>query len=466
MINELQSVDFYELCNKSLNILVIGYGVTGKSVAQFLESKGHNVFVYDDDISAVIPNRVVAPDWGNTDLVVKSPSIRIMPHNRHPVVDEAMQHGTPICSAFDIFRIYNPNANIIGVTGTNGKSTTVSLIYHILKSAGISIALGGNIGIPYFDTLASAGNKHVDYYIFEMSSYELTSSKLLKFTVGCVLNIQPDHLDFHGSFENYVDAKCKLLEYSKYKVVSCDDTYTADRFIPITHSNKGKRTGNQGLDNVITVSVNTNTSADYYIDNKLLIANGKAVLDVSNLPNLVGMHNTQNLIFAYAICALIGVPSEKIIHGIKTFEPLPHRMNMVRKIGNVVFVNDSKATNPASVAPALATFTGYKIFWLAGGRSKHVNPMPYIRKYLDGVAKIYLFGEATEEFKKIFSDRPFADCKTIDVALHCAYQDAKRELSPSVVLFSPMCSSFDQFANFEQRGREFVRLVNELQVNE
>lgn len=494
MVNNLQSdclkkqlTDFYNLRTKKLSVLVVGYGVTGKSVTQFLLSKGHNVFVFDDDKNAVIPNRVTAPNWDNVDIIVKSPSVHVMPHNRHPVIDSAMQHGKPIYSAFDIFRIYNPEAKIIGVSGTNGKSTTVSLLYHILKTAGISVSLGGNIGIPYFSAFVGSSNKaiadHVsdstviksvesdnkaiDYYIFEMSSYELTSSKLLNFEIACVLNIQPDHLDFHGSFENYIDAKCKILEYAKYKIISYEDTHAIERFLPtVTNSVRSKsnsfkgRTANE--ERVITISLENNTLADYYIENNLLISNGKVILDVSNLPNLVGTHNAQNLMFAYAVCSLIGVPHEKILHGIRTFEPLPHRMNTVRKIGNILFVNDSKATNPTSTAPALATFTGYRIFWLVGGRSKHVDPMPYIAKYLPSIAKIYLFGESTEEFKMIFRNKPFADCKTIDVALRYAYRDAKKEIAPSVILFSPMCSSFDQFANFEQRGREFVRLVNEI----
>ncbi len=515
MVDELQlrsrqkqCTNFYDLRVKKSNVLVIGYGVTGKSVAQFLLSKGHNVFVYDDDKATDIPNRVITPNWDNIDLVVKSPSVHIMPHNRHLIVDGAMQHEKAICSAFDIFRIYNPDAKIIGVTGTNGKSTTVSLIYHILKSAGVSVALGGNIGIPYFDTLGTtvsspeypvqtskefnvessgivhsmnfegvtapaninmgiSNNKSIDYYIFEMSSYELTSSKLLNFEIACVLNIQPDHLEFHGSFENYIDAKCKILEHSKYKIISYEDTYTVEQFLPTAISCRRKKSNLSSQKCILrkeitTVSTERDLRADYYIENNLLISNGNAILDVSNLPNLVGKHNSQNLMFAYAICALIGVPNEKIVQGIKTFEPLPHRMNTVRKIDNILFVNDSKATNPTSSATALATFTGYKLFWLVGGRSKHIDPMPYIKKYLASVAKIYLFGESTEEFKKVFHDKPFVDCKTIDIALRYAYQDAKKEIAPSVVLFSPMCSSFDQFDNFEQRGHEFVKLVNTL----
>ncbi len=429
------------------NILVVGYGISGKSVASFLTKKGHNVYVYDDNDALTIPNHVTYINWNEIDIVVKSPSVHIMPHNRHQIVDDAIFNEKPIYSTFDIFKIYNPNAKIIGITGTNGKSTTVSLIYNILRTAGISVKLGGNIGIPYFDTLQYI---NPEYYIFEMSSYELTSSKLLDFEIGGLLNIEPDHLDFHGSFENYIEAKHKILDFSKCKIVSCDDKYTINKY-------KGKK-------NVITVSLYKDATADYYVENNVLVKNDTAVLDISNLPNLVGKHNAQNVLFAYAVCSKIGVSPEKITHGITTFDPLPHRMNVVRKIGDVLFVDDSKATNPTSSAPALATFTGYKIFWLVGGRSKHIDPMPYIGKYIDGIEKIYLFGEATDEFSNIFkSIKTVEVCKTMDAAVRSAYRDARNELGATVVLLSPMCASFDQFKSFEHRGNIFVQLVNELQ---
>lgn len=428
------------------NILVVGYGISGKSVTSFLISKGHNVYVYDDNNDVNVVNRITVIDWDEIDFIIKSPSIHIMPHNRHPVIDEAIINTKPVYSTFDVFKMYNPNAKVIGITGTNGKSTTVSLIYHILKSAGISVALGGNIGIPYFDTL-----KYVnpEYYVFEMSSYELTSSQLLNFEIGGLINIEPDHLDFHGSFENYIDAKHKILDYSKYKIISIDDKYTFNKY--------------KDKPRTISISLSQDAIADYHIENNLLITNNDTVLDISNLPNLVGTHNAQNIMFAYAVCSQLGISHEKIVHGITTFEPLPHRMNTVRKIGDVLFINDSKATNPTSSAPALATFAGYKIYWLVGGRSKHVDPMLYVGKYIDSVERIYLFGEATEEFRDIFGGmKPIENCKTMDVAVRRAYRDAKNELGATVVLLSPMCSSFDQFKNFEHRGNVFVKLVNEL----
>ena len=423
------------------NILLVGYGISGISVFDFLKSKGNNVFVYDDYKSEEIPNKVTNIDWNNIDYVVKSPSIHIMHHNIHPIIQEALNNNKKVYSTFDIFKLYNPNAKIIGITGTNGKSTTTSLVYNILKNAGLSVQIGGNIGIPYNDLEKS------EYYVFEMSSYEIESSKLLDFEIGAVLNIEPDHIEWHGSFENYIQSKHKLLDNSKLKLISYEDEYSINKY---TY-------------NTMTISTNNNQHASYYIKEKILMHGNNILLDLSNVKYLIGTHNYQNIMFAYAICKYLNVDENIIINTINNFEPLPHRMNVVRKINNILFVNDSKGTNPGSSARALDTFVGYKIFWLVGGRSKKVNPLPYISKYLDSIQKIYLFGESTQEFARIFKDiKEYVIVKTMDEALKKSYEDAINEPGASVVLLSPMCASFDQFQSFEHRGNVFVELVKSL----
>ena len=423
------------------NILLVGYGISGVSVFNFLKSKGNNVLVYDDYKNDDIPNKVNNIDWNNIDYVVKSPSIHIMYHNIHPIIQEAINNNKTIYSTFDIFRLYNPNAKIIGITGTNGKSTTTSLVYSILKKAGLSVQIGGNIGIPYGDLELS------EYYVFEMSSYEISSSKLLQFDIGALLNIEPDHLDWHGSFENYIESKQKLLDNSKIKIISYEDEYSVNKY----------------KDTSVTISINNESKASYYIKERLLMHNNNIILDLSNVKYLLGTHNYQNIMFAYAICKSLNVDDNVIINTINNFEPLPHRINIVSKIDNILFVNDSKGTNPGSSARALDTFMGYKIFWLVGGRSKKINPLPYINKYLDSIHKIYLFGESTQEFSQVFKNTK--ECvvfKTMDEALRKAYDDAINEPGASVVLLSPMCASFDQFQGFEHRGNIFVELVKSL----
>jgi UDP-N-acetylmuramoylalanine--D-glutamate ligase len=422
------------------NILIIGYGATGKSVYSFLKNNGHNVSVYDD-FKANIPQRLKSNRLSDIDLAVKSPSIPCMPHNSHSIIKDLGVAKIPVISAFDVFMLHNPEARIVGITGTNGKSTTAALTYHIMKDSGADVQLGGNIGIPYFDL------PKAEIYIFEMSSYELASSRYLKFEIGCILNIEPDHLTFHGDFGNYVDAKHRLFENAQTKILSLEDSLTSEKY---------------GFsEDVIKVSAKHSPQADVYVFERAMIGSTKTpILDLSDVPALIGQHNYQNIAFAYSICRRCGIPDHLIVRSIRSFRPLPHRLNIVKKVGNVLFVNDSKATNPESAAKALATFVGFKIFWLVGGRSKNVNVMNSIGEYLTSVQKIYLFGESAEEFTQTFDGiKSTVDCKTMLSAIHLAYKDAVEESGSVVVLLSPMCSSFDQFDSFEHRGDEFTKAV-------
>lgn len=425
-------------------ILIVGYGISGKSVYNFLKSKNLNLKVFDD-LNKNIPDKFDSNNWGKIDLVIKNPSIHSMAHNCHPIIKKANDKNIPVISTFDVFRVYNPNAKLIAITGTNGKSTTTALIYHILKHSGFSVQMGGNIGVPYFELQKS------EWYVLEMSSYELASSKYLDFEIAGVINIEPDHLDFHGSFENYIESKHAALENAKCKIISLEDEYTTKKY-----ANK---------ENVITISTKQNKDADIQIlENTLFDSESqKLVIDLSGLDNLKGLHNFQNIEFAYAVCKKLGLSSAEILKNIRSFQPLPHRLNIIRKIKHVLFVNDSKATNPGSAARALATFIGYKIYWLVGGRSKKTDPMPYIKDYLSEVQKIYLFGESMDEFEGTFKgQKKLVKCKTMESALNLAYRDAIEERGPSVVLLSPMCASFDQFKSFEERGEIFSKLVKGL----
>ncbi|MDR2598327.1 MAG: UDP-N-acetylmuramoyl-L-alanine--D-glutamate ligase [Holosporales bacterium] len=425
------------------NILVIGYGTTGKSVYSFLRGNGHSVLVYDD-FKGNVPGNLNLNRMPAVDLVIKSPSVPCMPHNIHPLIKKLCAAKIPVISAFDVFILHNPDAQIIGVTGTNGKSTTAALAHHIMKDNGTDVQLGGNIGIPYFDL------PKAKLYIFEMSSYELASSRYLKFEIGCILNIEPDHLTFHGDFGNYVAAKHRLLENAKIKIISLEDSLTTERF---------------GFKKeVIKVSTKNSPQADVCVFERAMIGHARApILDLADVSALIGQHNYQNIEFAYSICRQCGVPDHLIVRSIRSFKPLPHRLNVVKKVGNVLFVNDSKATNPESAAKALATFVGFKIFWLVGGRSKNVNVMNSVGEYLTSVQKIYLFGESAEEFTQVFDEiKSTVNCKTMLSAIHLAYKDAMAEAGSVVILLSPMCSSFDQFNNFEHRGDEFVKAVEEI----
>jgi UDP-N-acetylmuramoylalanine--D-glutamate ligase len=371
----------------------------------------------------------------------------MMPHNCHPVISEAHENDVPVISTFDAFVLTHDDAKIVGITGTNGKSTTAALTNHVLKKNCVNSWLGGNYGIPYFDAPSN-----VDAYIFEMSSYELASSKYLKFEVGCILNIEVDHLEFHGNFDEYVKAKYRLLDNSKVQIISADDENVIAKY-----------------PNAIRLSTQYKPDSYAYIHERALFNKDRYVeMDLSGPLNLLGPHNHQNIVFAYAICRHFGIEGVEFSKNVMAFQPLPHRLNIVRKINNITFVNDSKATNPVSAANALKTFVGYTIYWLVGGRSKKTDPLEAVGAYMDCVKKVYLFGEAADEFEEVFRDvKKIVKCETMFLALNEAYHDALLETEMVIVLLSPMCSSFDQFKSFEHRGTEFARAVSELpEINE
>lgn len=423
--------------NKPCRFLILGYGVSGISTANFLRQKGHDITVFDDNIEST----VASLDNMTFDAVIKSPGVPFMPHNIHPIIQKACDYNIPVISNYDVFALYHPEARVIVVTGTNGKSTTTALIHHILTKSGVNATMGGNIGIPYGDL------KESDVYIFEMSSYELAISKYMKFDTCCLLNIEPDHLDIHGNFENYIEAKHRGLDAAKTKIISYEDPHTFEKY---------KNTA-------ITISDRDNRVADVYVKERALIDNNKIVCDLSSFSELRGTHNHQNAAFAYTVCKHLGISPKEIARHMASFKALPHRMNIVRKIDDVLFVNDSKATNPESSAKALDTYVGYKIFWLVGGRSKKTDIHKSIDKFIGSVCKIYLFGESMDEFDYAFRNiKETVRCSTIDRALSLAYADAMQESGPSVVLLSPMCASFDQFENYAKRGEFFINLVKEL----
>jgi UDP-N-acetylmuramoylalanine--D-glutamate ligase len=237
------------------------------------------------------------------------------------------------------------------------------------------------------------------------------------------------------------------LKHAVLKIISYEDSNTYPKY----------------KNDAVVVSHTGYTNADVYVKNETLVAYNKTVCDLSTLLDLRGVHNHQNAAFAFAACSSFGIASEEIAGHIASFRSLPHRMNIVRKIKNVLFVNDSKATNPDSAAKALSAYAKYKIFWLVGGRSKQIDPHQFIDQYMESVFKIYLFGESMDEFEKEFmGTKQTQRCETIGVALKNAYTEAISCTAQSVILFSPMCASFDQFENFSKRGEHFCKLVAEL----
>jgi UDP-N-acetylmuramoylalanine--D-glutamate ligase len=318
---------------KPLRFLILGYGTSGRSTAKFLEANGHEVVIFDDNIAST-HSLIHSSGFNNLDAVVKSPGVPFMSHNIHPLVKMANEVEVPVISNYDVFALYHPESRIVVITGTNGKSTTTALIHHILVKSGVKAAIGGNIGIPYGDL------SEADIYIFEMSSYELAISQYMNIETCCILNIEPDHLENHGDFKNYISAKHRALDHAKFKIISSEDKYTFKKYANVAD---------------IVVSDRDNTKADIYIRERVLMDHGDVICDLSSFSELRGRHNHQNAAFAYAVCKHIGIFPKEIARYISSFKALPHRMNIVRKMGETLFINDSKATNPDAAARALDT---------------------------------------------------------------------------------------------------------------
>jgi UDP-N-acetylmuramoylalanine--D-glutamate ligase len=366
-------------------------------------------------------------DLTQFDSLVVTPGL---PLNRHPIAQRARDTGVEIIGDIELFARARPELpphKVVGITGTNGKSTTTALVHHILKTAGVPTAMGGNIGLPILaqDPLPEGG-----VYVLELSSYQIDLTQSLDCDIAVLLNITPDHLDRYESFEGYAASKRRLFEMQD--------------------------SSNYGL-------VGTSTGAAVAVFSSFprtcLIALDPWLPMLNRYPALSGLHNLENLAAASYVCSslAIGLPDDVIERALESFPGLPHRMERVREKDGVLFVNDSKATNPTATAPALAAFE--RIRWICGGQPKSDN-LDECAPYFDHVASAYTIGDAAELFERLLSPHiPVKNCGKLDVALREAAADAA---AGDTVLLSPACASFDQFKDFEDRGDQFRALVGEL----
>ena len=322
---------------------------------------------------------------------------------------------------------------VVGITGTNGKSTTTALIHHILKTAGVPTTMGGNIGLPILaqDPLPEGG-----VYVLELSSYQIDLTRNLDCEVAVLLNITPDHLDRYDSFTAYELSKERLFEMqSRQNVrVIAEDDVRCDEFVNrLLHDLEwaGKRGARQ--------------------------FNGGSIKDQSRWPALQGPHNASNTAAAMAVAEELGVRPDAVEEALRTYPGLPHRMERIREKDGVLFVNDSKATNPTATAPALAAFPSIR--WILGGQAK-TDDLDECAPHFGHVRSAYTIGEAGELFAKLLAPHmPVANCETLENALDHATEDSQ---PGDTVLLSPACASFDQFRDFEQRGDRFRDLVGAL----
>ncbi len=439
----------------SKTYLVHGLARSGMACVDFLLNAGHGVYVLDTDPVKIDQACYKgAKAWTNQEMpgltaLIQSPGIPLS----HPLVKQALDSQVRIMGDVDLFRETYPKAKIIGITGTNGKSTTTTLIGHILRECAIPMAVGGNVGVPVMSLpqLPADG-----IYVLELSSYQLDLSTCLSLDYAVWLNITPDHLERHGSMEDYVYAKMKIFASKgnpPQSMISVDDDYSLQVYDEMNDAHPHCLT---------PVSVNRPLLGGIFVLDDLLVdvtGDERLVVgDLSSLDRLKGRHNYQNIAMAYGICRAAGLESEAIMHGIKTFAGLAHRQEVVRVLGNVTFINDSKATNADATSHALSAFDN--IYWIVGGVAKS-DGIDSLVPLMSSVRKTYLIGEAAHTFAQTLDGRvDFVHCGDMKVAVAQAYVDALN--SGGVVLLSPACASFDQYRDFEHRGDVFKDIVNAL----
>jgi UDP-N-acetylmuramoylalanine--D-glutamate ligase len=370
-------------------------------------------------------------DLSQFDSLVVTPGL---PLNRHPIARRARDANLEIIGDIELFaraRPELPQHKVVGITGTNGKSTTTALVHHILKTAGVPTTMGGNIGLPILaqDPLPEGG-----VYVLELSSYQIDLTKSLDCDVAVLLNVTPDHLDRYESFEAYAASKARI-------------------FLMQSHDqNAIFKLGDQ-----LEHSLMPGSLISSYIEDVLAFERPWVIDHQRAWPALQGLHNLENSAAAIEACSILGLNEEQIEEGLRTYPGLPHRMERIRDRNGVAFINDSKATNPTATAPALAAFD--RIRWICGGQAKMDN-LDECAPHFTHVRAAYTIGEAAGLLERLLSPHiPVKNCGKLDAAVRQAAADSE---AGDTVLLSPACASFDQFRDFEDRGDQFRALVGAL----
>ena len=420
---------------KGRRYAVLGLARSGRATANALLAARAEVTAWDERSEARAPFEgratladPVAADLTGFDGVVVSPGV---PLNTHPIKPHADSFGVPVIGDIELFaqaRESLPPHKVVGITGTNGKSTTTALVHHILKTAGMPTAMGGNIGLPILEQEPLPGG---GVYVLELSSFQIDLTIGLDCDVAVLLNITPDHLDRYDSFEAYAASKSRLL------AMQTRGHHSIARFTD------ARLLGQFAEGSIASI-------LEDVLENR-----GFEAGDQDDWPSLQGPHNLENAAAAIEACDILGLSEGQIRGGLRTFPGLPHRMERVGEHGGVLYVNDSKATNTAAAAPALAAFE--KIHWIVGGQAKEPG-LGETEQHMHRVTAAYTIGEAGDVFAEALEPHcAVSRCGTLDKAVELASQVARRG---ETVLLSPACASFDQFRDFEDRGDQFRALVH------
>jgi UDP-N-acetylmuramoylalanine--D-glutamate ligase len=456
-------------CYEGRTVAVFGLARSGLAAARALVAGGARVACWDEKpASRAVAEAeglplvdLEAADWSGFAALVLSPGVPLTHPAPHWTAEKAKAAGVAIVGDIELFARAvamapeHKRPRVVAVTGTNGKSTTTALIGHMLEAAGRDARVGGNIGVGVLGLPDMHGGA---IYVLELSSYQLDLTASLKPDAAILLNVSPDHLERHGGMEGYVAAKRRvLLNQGKgdTAIIGVDDSWGQQVCTEITAANR--RT-------IWPISARKSIGRGVYVlQGRLYDAtDGRVseVIDLNPIRALPGRHNWQNAAAAYAAVRALGVSVADAVEGLRTFPGLAHRMETIGTIGNVRFVNDSKATNADAARQAMSAYP--RFFWIAGGRPK-TDGIDQLVDLFPGIARAYLVGEAQDDFGRALEGRaPYAKCGVLDAAVRAAFADARKEEGEAIVLFSPACASFDQYADFEARGEAFRAAVQAL----
>lgn len=444
-------------------VSVFGLGETGLVSARALRAGNADVAVWDDNAAArdkaraegFEPVDLADADFAAFAALVLSPGVPLTHPEPHWTVKLATAAGVPVIGDTELFvrelASSGTDAKLVAITGTNGKSTTTTLVGHLLKSAGRDVRVGGNIGRGVLDLEPPVPGC---IYVVEFSSYQIDLTPSLRPDIAVLLNLSPDHLDRHGDMARYAAVKARIFKAQRdgdVAVIGVDD---AD-CMTIADELKGPA-------QVTRISGGTPVEQGIYVQGGKLYEAGphvaQEIADLTDIATLRGAHNGQNAAAAAAIVSALGLSADEVQTGLATFDGLVHRMELVGRRDAVLFINDSKATNADAAARALAAFD--TIYWIAGGRAK-AGGIASLSDYFPRIRRAYLIGEATSDFKQTLDGQvDIVDAETLEVAVDLAARDAAQcEAQEVAVLLSPACASFDQFASFEVRGNRFRELV-------
>jgi UDP-N-acetylmuramoylalanine--D-glutamate ligase len=425
-------------------VVVVGMARSGVASVELLREKGARVRAVDQKpvpIEGIHVEQQSEAAFDDADLIVLSPGV---PADVLELT-APRKRGVKIIGDLELASWFL-QGEIIGITGANGKTTTTALTGHILKEGGIAAQVGGNIGTPPASMVNTS--RPDQFNVLELSSFQLETTESFRAHIGAALNVTPDHLDRHYTIENYAEAKARLFvnqRESDFAVLNHDDAIT-----------RGYANRTRGA--VVWFSSTHSVSPGAFLEGSRILLDAQPLMDAAEVP-LRGTHNLENTMAAAAIARLAGATDAQIRAAVMTFPGVEHRLEFVRERNGVAWYNDSKATNVDAALKAIAAFAG-GLWVILGGKDKNSDYRPLAAPLKEKSHAALLIGAAAEKIRaQLGGEVRMIACRTLEAAV----QEARaRAESGDTVLLAPACASFDQFENYEHRGREFKRLVGEL----